>query len=154
MESEHESYMKIAIAMAAKGKKSDIGHSFGAVIVRNDEVVCQVHNKVKGKDDLTQHAELLAIQVACELIGKDKLKDCILYTSCEPCMMCLGASYWAKFRKIYYGASAEDARYFGFEYSNTYYNMDADLRHKEFNMVQLLRDEAITVWKEGSGADD
>jgi len=142
----HKKYLRAAIEMAKKGRDSPEGGSFGALIVRNGEIICQVHNLVKGKNDLTQHAELLAIQTACARIGKDNLKDCILYTSCEPCMMCLGACYWAKFIQIYYGASAEDARTHGFVYSNSYFNIDSKMRRAEFKMTQLLRKEALGVW--------
>lgn len=142
----HEKYLRRAIAKAKEGRDSLEGGSFGALIVRNNEVICEVHNLVKGKDDLTQHAELLAIQVACCIIGRNSLEDCILYTSCEPCMMCLGACHWARFKKIYYGASAEDAQNYGFLYSKSYLGVDAELRHTEFKMSQLLREEALDVW--------
>lgn len=143
----HETYLRRAIEKAKEGRASKEGGSFGAVIVRDNEIICEVHNRVKGTDDLTQHAELLAIQVACAKIGKNKLKECILYTSCEPCMMCLGACHWAKFKKIYYGASAEDARNFGYEYSASFYKLDANLRQTEFKMTQLLKEEALDVWR-------
>ena len=143
----HETYLRRAIEKAKQGRKSKEGGSFGALIVRDNEVICEVHNLVRGTDDLTQHAELHAIQVACDKIGKNQLKDCILYTSCEPCMMCLGACHWAKFKEIYYGASAEDALNFGYEYSNSFYKMDANLRYTEFKMTQLLREEALDVWR-------
>ena len=142
----HETYLRRAIEKAKEGKESKEGGSFGALIVRDNEVICEVHNLVKGTNDLTQHAELLAIQVACNKIGKNHLKDCILYTSCEPCMMCLGACHWAKFKEIYYGASAKDAQSFGYEYSTSFYKMDASLRHAEFKMTQLLREEALEIW--------
>lgn len=143
----HEKYLRRAIAKAKEGRDAKDGGSFGALIVRNGEVISEVHNLVKGKDDLTQHAELLAIQDACAKIGRGNLKDCILYTSCEPCMMCLGACHWAKFRAIYYGASAEDAQKYGFVYSKSYFNVDAELRRSEFRMTQLLKGEALNVWK-------
>ncbi|RKN78740.1 nucleoside deaminase [Ulvibacterium marinum] len=142
----NEHHMSLAIEKAIQGRDADGGGAFGAVIVRNDEIVCKVHNLVKGKDDLTQHAELLAIQIACQTIGKDNLKECILYTSCEPCMMCLGACHWAKFKAIYYGTSAEDAQQHGFTYSKSYLDMDSTARRSEFKMTQLLRTEALEVW--------
>lgn len=143
----HKKFLRKAIQMALRGKNSSDGGSFGAVIVKDGEVLCEVHNLVKGKDDVTQHAELVAIQTVCARIGRDNLKNCILYTSCEPCMMCLGACHWAKFKEIYYGASAEDARNYGFVYSKSFFNMGAELRHTEFKMTQLLREEALSVWK-------
>lgn len=114
----HDKYMKMVIQKAREGRDAESGGPFGAVIVCNDNIIAEVHNQVNAKDDLTQHAELLAIQKACEKIGRDNLKECILYTSCEPCMMCLGACHWAKFRSIYYGASVENAKENGFVYSN------------------------------------
>ena len=143
----HKKYMRRAIEMAREGRRALDGGSFGALIVRDNEIICEVHNLVKGKDDLTQHAELLAIQIACGRIGRDNLKDCVLYTSCEPCMMCLGACHWARFKEIYYGASAEDAQNYGFLYSKSYFSVDAKLRHAEFKMTQLLREEALNVWE-------
>jgi tRNA(Arg) A34 adenosine deaminase TadA len=143
----HEKYMKMAIQKAREGRDTESGGPFGAVIVRNGKIIAEVHNQVKGKDDLTKHAELFAIQEACEKIGRDNLKECNLYTSCEPCMMCLGACYWAKFRSIYYGASAEDAKEYSFLYSAAYFDMDPELRRGEFRMVQLLREEALQVWR-------
>ncbi|MGB7395888.1 MAG: nucleoside deaminase [Pricia sp.] len=142
-------YMRMAINKAKEGRDASNGGAFGAVIAKNGELICNVHNLVKGDDDLTQHAELRAIQIACSKIGRENLKTCVLYTSCEPCMMCLGACHWADFKKIYYGASAEDAREFGYVYSKSYFEMNAELRRSEFRMIQLLRDEALEVWKKG-----
>lgn len=139
--------MRMAIAQAKKGKAKKQGGPFGAVIVRDGNLVCRVHNKVKKKGDPTQHAELLAIQVAAKLLGREVLKHCVLYTSCEPCMMCLGASHWAGFKAIYFGASADDAKAHGFVYSDSFFDVDEVLRHKEFHMTQLLRDEALAVWQ-------
>lgn len=144
----HEIFLRRAIEKAKAGRDSPDGGSFGALIVRNGEVICEVHNLVKGKDDLTQHAELLAIQEACARIGRANLKHCILYTSCEPCMMCLGACHWANFKHIYYGASAEDAQRHGYVYSKSYFIIDSETRHAEFKMTQLLNKEALSVWEE------
>jgi len=139
--------MRMAINKAIEGREVNGGGPFGAVIARNGELICKAHNLVKGEDDLTQHAELRAIQIACSKLGREYLKDCILYTSCEPCMMCLGACHWAGFKKIYYGASAEDARDHGYLYSGSYFDIDAELRRSDFGLSQILRDEALEVWK-------
>ena len=141
-------YMRIAIEKAREGRARSGGGPFGAVIVRNGAIVCAVHNRVKGTEDLTQHAELYAIQLASQSIGRQNLKECTLYTSCEPCMMCLGACHWAAFDKIFYGASAEDARDHGFLYSHSYFNIKQHKRHSEFRMIQLLREEALKVWED------
>lgn len=146
MNIEHLHFMRRAIYLAKLGKENN-GGSFGAVIVKEGEIIAEGFNKVKALSDCTQHAELLVIQEACRKLTTTTLEDCILYTSCEPCMMCLGASYWAKFKKIFYGASALQAKEFGFVYSEMFYTSDKGARHKEFNLEQLLADEALSVWQ-------
>lgn len=138
--------MQRAIALAQEGRSGN-GGAFGAVVVRNGSIIAEVYNTVKLQQDLTQHAELSAIQKACQILESSDLSDCILYTSCEPCMMCLGACYWAKFNQIYYGASAKDAKEFGYIYSDMFYASDTEKRRLEFKMTQLLNDEAVAVWK-------
>lgn len=146
MNTDHLHFMRRAIYLAKLGKENN-GGAFGAVIVRNGEIVEEGFNKVKVLSDCTQHAELLTIQKACRKLDTTTLKDCILYTSCEPCMMCLGASYWAKFQKIYYGASALQAKEHGYVYSNMFYASDTGARHREFKLEQLLAGEAVAAWE-------
>lgn len=86
--------------------------------------------------------------MACKKLETKSLKGCVLFTSCEPCMMCLGAAHWAEFDYIYYGASAQDAKEYGFVYSDMYYNSDEEKRHEEFKMIQICRDEAVKVWQD------
>lgn len=147
MDKKHEHYMQLAIDLAKKGKEDSNGGAFGAVIVKEDKVLVAVHNGVKEEGDVTQHAELYAIQLASKKIGKENLNQCTFYTSCEPCLMCLGACYWANFKAIYFGASAADAKEYGYVYSDVYYQMDVKKRHQEFNMIQLMAEEAIKVWQ-------
>jgi tRNA(Arg) A34 adenosine deaminase TadA len=147
MEEKHTYFMQRAIVLAKKGKTNG-GGAFGAVVVQEDTIVAYAHNSVKSAQDCTQHAELAVIQKACGVLENKDLSDCILYTSCEPCMMCLGACYWAKFKAIYFGASAQDAKENGYVYSDMFYASDRNKRHEEFNMHQLLRDEAVAVWSE------
>lgn len=142
----HDFFMQRAIAMAYEGKHCNDGGPFGAVIAENDNIICAVHNIVSLHKDVTLHAELHAIQQASKKLKSKDLSNCILYTSCEPCMMCLGACHWANFKEIYYGASANDARLYGFEYSKMYYSSNQEERHHEFRMKQLLRDDALAVW--------
>jgi len=138
--------MNRAISLARKGGATKAGGPFGAVITKDKEVIAESSNQVSGENDCTQHAELRVIQKACRILKSTSLKGCVLFTSCEPCMMCLGAAYWAKLDNIYYGASAEDAKTYGFIYSVMYYN--SEQKHSEFNMIQLCRNEALEVWKE------
>ncbi|MFV8282195.1 nucleoside deaminase [Christiangramia marina] len=135
-----------AISLAKEGAESDNGGPFGAVITKGEEIIAATYNRVSGDQDCTQHAELRAIQLACKQLGTKNLEGCVLYTSCEPCMMCLGAAHWANFDYIYYAASAEDAKENGFLYSDMYYNSSTENRHQEFKMIQLCRDEALKVW--------
>ncbi len=139
--------MARAINLAKEGGKMDNGGPFGAVITRGEEIVSEARNEVIFNGDCTQHAELRAIQRACTNLHKNDLSGCVLYTSCEPCLMCLGAAYWANFDYIYYAASALDAKDYGFKYSNLYYNSNADKRHEEFKMIQICRDDAVAVWQ-------
>jgi len=143
----HTHYMHLAIELAKQGKALKNAGAFGAVITKNNTIVCKVFNTVSGDADCTQHAELKAIQKACKTLQSKDLSDCILYTSCEPCMMCLGACKWANFKAIYFGASAEDAKRFGYIYSDMYYNANQNDRYQEFNMTQICASEAIDVWR-------
>lgn len=141
-----EQFMKQAIALARDGKESEDGGAFGAVIVCNNKVIAACHNLVKGTQDPTQHAELRCIQMACKALGSKDLSSCELYTSCVPCMMCLGAIKWAQFKKVYYGATAQMAKEAGFIYSDMYYARPIHLRDKEFRMEKQLAEEAQAVW--------
>lgn len=142
---EHEDFMKKAILLSRRGREE--GAPFGAIIVKEGELISSAYNEAKNLNDCTAHAEVLAIRRACALLGSRSLKGCILYTSCEPCMMCLGSCYWAGLDAIYFGCSAEDAKENGFVYSNMYFNTNAEDRSDEFKMQQLLRDEALNVWE-------
>ncbi|RMB59581.1 nucleoside deaminase [Dokdonia sinensis] len=139
--------MKVAIDLAITGKEADGGGPFGCVIVQNGKVIAQCHNEVNGDNDCTQHAELRCIQLACATLQSKTLKGCDIYTSCVPCMMCLGAMKWAKFDQIYYGVSAADAKKAGFVYADMYYAYGDAQRDADFNMSQKMRDEAVAVWQ-------
>jgi len=139
-------FMRRAIDLAKEGKSTKNAGPFGAVVVRDGTVVVEGFNTVGVGPDCTQHAELAVIQKACLKLGSKTLENCTLYTSCEPCMMCLGAIKWSKLKVVYFGASASDAKDNAFVYSKMYYDSDMNKRHSEFNMKQLLAEEAILVW--------
>ncbi|MAM19257.1 MAG: nucleoside deaminase [Christiangramia sp.] len=139
--------MARALQLARQGGEMDNGGPFGAVVTQGEEIIAEARNEVLCNGDCTQHAELRAIQRACTKLNKNDLSGCVLFTSCEPCMMCLGAAYWAKFDYIYFAASAEDAREFGFLYSNMYYASDPEKRRLEFKMIQICREEAVSIWQ-------
>ena len=140
--------MSRAIELARNGRDAEDGGPFGAIITKGEEIIAECWNRVSGDKDCTQHAELRVIQKACKSLKTDTLTGCVLYTSCEPCLMCLGAAHWADIDYIYYGASAEDAKKYGFIYSNLYYDSNANNRHAEFNMIQICENKAIKVWDE------
>ena len=140
--------MSRAIKLASEGRDLNDGGPFGAVITKGDNIIAESYNEIPARKDCTQHAELRAIQSACKKLKSKSLQGCVLFTSCEPCMMCLGAAYWADIDYIYFGASAEDARNYGFGYSEMYYNSNINARHREFKMIQLCRNEAVGVWDE------
>src|SRR5687768_1133923 len=91
-----EKYMQRAVSLSREGMQQDKGGPFGAVIVKNGEIIAEGYNQVTSTNDPTAHAEMVAIRRACEKLGSFQLDDCQLYTSCEPCPMCLGAIYWAR----------------------------------------------------------
>jgi guanine deaminase len=108
-------YMQLAIEAARKGMKSGMGGPFGAVVVRNGEVIAVAHNEVLGTNDPTAHAEIVAIRKATAKLGRFNLEDCELYSTCEPCPMCLSAIHWAGIKKLYFGADRHDSTVGGFD---------------------------------------
>ena len=110
-----EKFMQRALALAVEKMSDNNGGPFGAVIVRNGEIISEGWNEVTSRNDPTAHAEVNAIRSACEKLGTFNLPDCDIYTSCEPCPMCLGAVYWARLRHIYYANTRAEARAIGFD---------------------------------------
>ncbi|MEE9398376.1 MAG: nucleoside deaminase, partial [Methylococcales bacterium] len=108
-------WMKVALNEATRGMLASDGGPFGAVITKNDEEISNAHNEVLKTNDPTAHAEVLAIRRASEQLSRFDLSDCILYTTCMPCPMCLGAIFWARIDTVYYGATEDDAARGGFD---------------------------------------
>jgi guanine deaminase len=107
-------FMKAAVEEALKGMRENEGGPFGAVIVHNSEIIARAHNQVIGAADPTAHAEIQTIRKAAERLGKFDLSECEIYATCEPCPMCLGAIFWARIPKLFYGCSRADAAEIGF----------------------------------------
>ncbi len=145
---EDEDFMRIAIERAKNGMNSNEGGPFGAIVVRNGEIVGVGNNKVTSSNDPTAHAEVVAIRDACKNLNTFQLDDCIIYTSCEPCPMCLGAIYWARPSKVYYGCTKEDAKRIGFDDQFIYEQLDVPLNARSIAMVQCLHKEANEVFIE------
>ncbi len=140
--------MRKAIALSVENVKNG-GGPFGAVIAKDGEVIATGVNRVTASNDPTAHAEVLAIREACRKLGTFSLEGCEIYTSCEPCPMCLGAIYWARLDKMYYGNTKQDAKDIGFDDSFIYDEIDLKISERSLKSVNLLRDEALegfTAW--------
>ena len=135
-------FLRRAIALATENVVSGAGGPFGAVIVRDGRIVGEGVNTVTAAHDPTAHAEVNAIRAASKALGTFSLAGCQLYTSCEPCPMCLAAAYWARIDAIYYGASAADAARAGFDDAFLYDEFRKDSAERKLPATQLLGDEA------------
>lgn len=147
----HEEFMRRAIANSRKaGVEYKTGGAFGAVIVAADgTVIADGMNHVVAQNDPTWHGEMHAIRQACALLKKPKLEGCILYTSSEPCPMCLATAYWASVDGIVYGAKVEDSKKYGnFDDAFIYEQFAAAPADRAISQQSLLRDEAVEVWKQ------
>ncbi len=141
-------YMQEAIGLSHQGMDLNEGGPFGCVIIRNGEIVGSGYNKVTSSNDPTAHAEVVAIRDASTRLNTFELLDCELYTSCEPCPMCLGAIYWSRIRNIYYACSRTDAAQIGFDDDFIYKEIPKELHQRQIPIVQLMRDEALLVFKD------
>lgn len=145
---ERDSYfMQRAIQLAEEGMNSNAGGPFGAVVVKNNEIIAEGFNKVTSTNDPTAHAEVTAIREACKKLGSFQLDDCVLYTSCEPCPMCLGAIYWARPKKVFYACNREDAANIGFDDQYIYDEIDADMKDRKIKFSKINREEALVVFE-------
>lgn len=143
-----EKFMREAIALSRNAVENNEGGPFGCVIVKDDTIVGRGNNKVTSTNDPTAHAEVVAIRDACRNLGTFQLDDCEVYTSCEPCPMCLGAIYWARPKVIYYANNREDAAEAGFDDSMIYDEMAATIEQRKIPIKLLGRNEAIKVFNE------
>ncbi|MDB4926264.1 nucleoside deaminase [Mucilaginibacter sp.] len=145
--SNHEKFMRMAIDLSEYNVKEGQGGPFGAVIVKDGMVLARSANKVVSNNDPTAHAEVSAIRLACQELDTFSLDGCEIYTSCEPCPMCLGAIYWAKIDKIYYANTKADAAEIGFDDHFIYQELDLPMEKRKLPIVQLMRDEALSAFK-------
>src|SRR5271169_2283865 len=140
--------MREAIRLSEDAVRSGKGGPFGAVVVRNGKVVGRGSNQVTSANDPTAHAEILAIREACQRLKKFQLEDCELYTSCEPCPMCLSAIYWARLANVFYANTRQDAA--KIEFDDDFINREVarPLGKRKLKMKQLLREEALAAFAE------
>jgi guanine deaminase len=142
-------FMARAIELSIENVKAG-GGPFGAVIVKGGKVIAEGVNRVTSANDPTAHAEVNAIREACRTLGVFHLEGCEMYASCEPCPMCLGAIYWARLSRVFYGGTAGDAAAAGFDDAFIYEELKHTHNSRHIPMTQLLRDESRTIfsaWK-------
>jgi guanine deaminase len=145
---QHAIFMKRAIELSRTHMLADDGGPFGAVIVKDGKIIAEGWNQVTSTNDPTAHAEVQAIRNACKGLGNFELVDAELYTSCEPCPMCLAAAYWARISKIYYANTRVDAAKHHFDDEFIYQEIPKALDERSIPMVQVSRDEAYKVFNE------
>ena len=148
-----EDIMREAISLADNNVRNG-GGPFGAVIVKDGKVVATGVNRVTANNDPTAHAEVSAIRNACKKLKTFDLSGCEIYSSCEPCPMCLGAIYWTRIKKIYYGNSKADAKDIGFDDSFIYDELALPYGQRHVAMERLLGDEAIATFNEWKSKPD
>jgi tRNA(Arg) A34 adenosine deaminase TadA len=147
-------FMKRAVELSRENMRSGQGGPFGAVVVRNGVVIAEGWNQVTSSNDPTAHAEVTAIRRACEVLNSFDLQGCEIYTSCEPCPMCLAAIYWARIEKIYYANTRSDAARIEFDDEFLYQELKKDIEERAIPMIQIDREQALPVFEEWSQKTD
>ena len=148
MSREDDFFLREAFRLAREGMADGRGGPFGAVVVRDGEIVARGANRVVRGRDPTAHAEVTAIRRACEALGTHVLDGCTLYSSCEPCPMCLAAIYWSRIERVVYAATHADASAAGFDDSVIYEQIARPPEARSLPMEQRLRDEAVGVFED------
>jgi guanine deaminase len=154
MTEKHEYFMQRAISLAQNGVDSNTGGPFGAVVVKDGEIIGEGCNRVTSTNDPTAHAEVVAIRNACEKLNSFQLDGCIIYTSCEPCPMCMGAIYWARPAQVFYAGTREDAAHVGFDDQFIYDEIEKAIEERRMKIINLMRDEALVVFQNWANKTD
>ena len=139
-------FMAKAIELSINSANT-IGGPFGSVIVKDSEIIAEGSNKVTSSNDPTAHGEIVAIREACKKLKTFDLSDCEIYTSCEPCPMCLSAIYWSRLNKIYYANTRDDAKKIDFDDSFIYLEIPKKIGDRKIKMTQMLRDDALKAFE-------
>jgi guanine deaminase len=150
----HNHFMREAIRLSRQKMRANQGGPFGAIIVRDGKIAGRGWNRVTATNDPTAHAEVTAIRDACKKLKRFHLEDCELYTSCEPCPMCLGAVYWARLKTVFYANTRRDAARIQFDDSLIYNEIRLPIPRRKIRMKPLLRDEALEVFEEWKNKRD
>lgn len=147
-------YMDKAIEIAIQGVLNGEGGPFGCIIVKDGLIIGAGNNRVTTENDPTAHAEIIAIRQACKALNSFQLDECVLYTSCEPCPMCLGAIYWARPKKVYFGCDQKDAAAIGFDDQFIYKELEMDLSNRTIPFVQIKRVDSLKAFKAWEDKED
>jgi len=140
-------FMARAIQLSIDNVRSGRGGPFGAVVVKNGSIVAEGANQVTSTNDPTAHAEMVAIREACRKLAAFDLEACEIYTSCEPCPMCLGAIYWARLSRVYFASADADASRAGFDDSLIYRELALPYSQRKIPMIQMMREEALAAFR-------
>ena len=143
---QQKNFMHEAIRLSIENVQSSNGGPFGAVIVKNGEIIATGVNEVTKSNDPTAHAEIIAIRNACKTLDSFQLDDCEIYCSCEPCPMCLGAIYWARPKAIYFANTKTDATEINFDDNYIYQELELPIHERKFPTIQLLQNEAQSAF--------
>jgi tRNA(Arg) A34 adenosine deaminase TadA len=143
-----EWFMRQAIELGLRNVRESSGGPFAALVVRQDEIISRGTNQVTAMNDPTAHAEIVAIRNACAALRNFQLTGCEIYTTCEPCPMCLGAIFWSRPAKVFYASTKEDAAAIGFDDSLIYSQITQPPPQRRIPMLQILRDEALVSFRE------
>lgn len=144
----HSKFINEAVELSRNGMNGNEGGPFGAIVVKDGKIVGKGNNQVTSSNDPTAHAEVVAIRDACKNLNSFQLDDCVLYTSCEPCPMCLGAIYWARPNKVFYANTREDAAAIGFDDNFIYEEIKVSMDDRKIPFEQIGREEALRVFEE------
>lgn len=143
----HEEFMREAISLSAENIEKGFGGPFGAVIVKDGKIISRGSNQVTSTNDPTAHAEIVAIRNAAKVVENFSLEGCTIYTSCEPCPMCLAAVYWARIDKLYYANDRKDAAAVEFDDDLIYSEVSKEIADRKIPFKQILRNEALEVFR-------
>jgi tRNA(Arg) A34 adenosine deaminase TadA len=154
MTEQNDQFMRRAIELARQGVDANAGGPFGAVVVKDGRIIGEGNNRVTSLNDPTAHAEIIAIREACTAVNSFQLDGCEIYTSCEPCPMCLGAIYWARPAKVFFACTREDAAVIGFDDDFIYQELEKANEDREMVLVTMMRDEALEVFKSWASKPD
>ena len=154
MTEREKQFMQAAIDLARRGMESNTGGPFGCVVVKDDMIIGRGCNSVLAQNDPTAHAEVVAIRDACTHLKSFQLEDCEIYTSCEPCPMCMGAIYWARPSKVFYAATRHDAANAGFDDSLIYKELTVPMHQRQIEMINLEREKSCELFREWTDKPD